>query len=310
MRADVFHPGEIAAQERAGERAIALRHGRMLADEIMAPALPWLAQQRLVAVAAADDDGRSWASVWLGPPGFVTSRDARTLVIAVERDRAAADDPVVAVLAPGSRLGVLAIELRTRRRLRINGRVASLTDDAIMLAVDEVFPNCTKYIHKRERVEPRGDAPREAGTDRGVALDTRRQALIARTDTLFVASRHPERGADASHRGGESGFVHVLDDHTIRIPDYAGNSMFQTLGNFAVDPHAGVACVDFEQGRILSMTGTASVMHGAEVPGSPTGGTGRYWTLDVERWIDRPMPGSHRWTLLERSPLTPKPEER
>jgi hypothetical protein len=261
MRADVFHEGEIAAQERAGERAVAARHGRMLSDEIMAPVLPFLAQQQLVAV-AADDDGRSWASVWLGPPGFVASRDARTLVIAPARDRAAADDPVLASLAPGSSLGVLAVELRTRRRLRINGWVASLTADAITLAVEEVFPNCPKYIQRRDGAEQGGVAPREGGTERGAALDARRQALIARTDTLFVASRHPQRGADASHRGGEPGFVHVLDDHTIRIPDYAGNSMFQTLGNFAVDPHAGVACVDFEQGRILSMTGIVTVSYG------------------------------------------------
>ena len=58
-------------------------------------------------------------------------------------------------------------------------------------------------------------------------------------DTFFVASAHAERGVDASHRGGLPGFVRVLGDRTLEIPDYPGNSMFNTLGNPAADPRAG-----------------------------------------------------------------------
>ena len=59
-----------------------------------------------------------------------------------------------------------------------------------------------------------------------------------RGDVLFIATAHATRGADASHRGGNPGFIEVLDGKTVRIPDYAGNSMFNTLGNLVVNPAA------------------------------------------------------------------------
>jgi hypothetical protein len=62
--------------------------------------------------------------------------------------------------------------------------------------------------------------------------------------------------------------------------------MFLTLGNLAVDDRAGVAVVDCDRGRLLSLTGRARLTFGVEDPAHPTGGTGRYWELSVERWIE------------------------
>lgn len=66
----------------------------------------------------------------------------------------------------------------------------------------------------------------------GSVLDEVRARRVERADTLFVTSRHPVRGADVSHRGGAPGFVLVVDAKRLRIPDYRGNSMFNTFGNF------------------------------------------------------------------------------
>ena len=48
--------------------------------------------------------------------------------------------------------------------------------------------------------------------------------------------------------------------------------------------------VDFERSRILSLTGRASLSFGEEDPHHPTGGTGRYWDLEIEEWVDLPAP--------------------
>jgi uncharacterized protein len=116
---------------------------------------------------------------------------------------------------------------------------------------------------------------------------------------------HRERGVDVSHRGGLPGFVRVVADGTIRIPDYTGNSMFTTLGNFDLDPRCGLAFVDFERRRILSVTGRATLEFGVEDTTHPTGGTARYWSCAIDRWLEFPLLTATRWMLVERSPFNP-----
>jgi hypothetical protein len=139
----------------------------------------------------------------------------------------------------------------------------------------------------------------------GYTIDDERRTLVERADTAFVGSLHPSRGVDASHRGGEPGFIHVLDAETLRVPDYAGNSMFLTLGNFEVDPRASLAVVDFDRARVVSFSGRARLRFTGELPGHPTGGTGRYWELSVREWVEFDLPLAMRWDLLDSSPFNP-----
>lgn len=81
------------------------------------------------------------------------------------------------------------------------------------------------------------------------SLNHEQRAVVELADMFFVASRHPERGADASHRGGRPGVVGVAADGTsMTFPDYAGNNLFQTLGNLTVDPAIGLLVVDWSTG--------------------------------------------------------------
>src|SRR5262249_41654158 len=106
-------------------------------------------------------------------------------------------------------------------------------------------------------------------------------------------------------RGGDRGVVRVVGENKIRVPDYPGNSMFQTLGNFEVDRRGGVVLVDFERRRLLSLTGTVAGAFGAEDPEAPTGGTGRYWELVIASWLDYPMPVGFGFRFVDRSPFNP-----
>lgn len=302
---DPFHEGEVAVQERAGERAVAVRRSAMIGHTLERAARSFLAAQRTIAVAAVDDLGRPWASLWLGSPGFISCPSEVAMRVARP---SVCDDPVGTLVTEGREVGTLAIDFATRGRLRVNGRVAATRDSFFELTVREWFPNCKKHI--RQRVESReadSDLVPDSPVVRGGRLDAGRRAVLASVDTVFVASRHHERGVDVSHRGGAPGFVRVLDDRSLRFPDYPGNSMFQTLGNFEVDPRGGVLSVDFARGRLLSMTGKVRVTYGSDDPEQPSGGTGRYWELAVDEWVDFPMPAGHEFRMIESPPYNPAP---
>ncbi len=302
----VYHEGEIAVQERSGARSVAERHGAMIESTIHERAQPFLARQEMLVLAAAAPSGEVWPSVWFGARGFVDSRDeGRTLWIDRQRVTALEVDPVGELLHAGAALGVLAIELETRRRLRVNGIVRALDDKGLEIEVQESFPNCPKYIAKRH-LRPGGPNVAPSGTAHGTRLDEARIATIGRTDTVFVGSVHPERGADASHRGGDPGFVRVLDPQTLRIPDYSGNGMFQTLGNLLATGRAGLVFLDFEGRRLLHISGETELHFDDHDASIVTGGTGRSWDLHVVRWSEGALPASVGAELLERSRLIPR----
>lgn len=302
-----YHEGELAVQERAGEIAIAQRNGGVIADRIMGGAIPFLAQQRFVAVGAADAEGRMWATMLFGTAGFISTVDGS----AVEIRRALAHDvslSAISDLREGAQLGLLAINLGTRQRLRVNGTIERATDAELVVAVSEAYPNCPKYIQRRQ-VADIDESLLPDPAQRDDQIDAARAGILDRADTLFVATRHEQRGADASHRGGRPGFIQRVDDLTLRIPDYQGNSMFNTFGNLLLDDRAGITVPDFGGGRLLQMTGRAEVLFDQpEDPRFPTGGTGRYWEFRVEESKISAMPRDRAWEMLDYSPFCPTAE--
>ena len=150
-----------------------------------------------------------------------------------------------------------------------------------------------------------GDAAREAGgAQRASALDDRQQDWIRRADTFFIATRDAEAGADASHRGGNPGFVHVVDGRRLAWPDYSGNRMFQTLGNLESDPRAGVLFPDFVRGRTLQLTGRATVDWD---PARANGFAGAERVVDfaIDDVIEIRGRGGLQFRLIGRSPFNP-----
>ena len=118
-------------------------------------------------------------------------------------------------------------------------------------------------------------------------MGARDTELIRSADTFFLGTTHPERGNDASHRGGPAGFVRA-DPQTVDWPDYPGNNMFNSLGNLAVDPTAALLFIDFASGCTLQLSGSAYVGWHAR----PTDGdTGRRVQFSTERVVARRLVG-------------------
>jgi predicted pyridoxine 5'-phosphate oxidase superfamily flavin-nucleotide-binding protein len=143
-----FHSGEKAVQARLGVQERMLDVGR----RVIRSYLPdqhreFYAQLPFVLVGSVDALGRPWASVLVGEPGFMSSPDPTHLNIAA---RPVPGDPLAQGLVPGAPLGFLGIELHTRRRNRMNGRVESVADGLLKVAVEQTVGNCPQYIQGRE----------------------------------------------------------------------------------------------------------------------------------------------------------------
>ena len=296
-----FHEGERALQERTGERAQAVRNGAMIADSIMAPARAFLSAQRMLIAGSRGADGYPRVSIVFGDAGFVNTPQNDLVEIRLDRSFLDREEADLQGLRRGAEVGLLAIDLERRRRFRVNGFVERADDTAILVRVREAYPNCPNYIHRRRltSVEPRAAAA--AVRQSGQSLDAARRAVVEASDLFFMASVHPQRGADVSHRGGPAGFVRVVDDRMLRIPDYAGNGMFNSLGNLLVDERVGLAFLDFSSGRLLRLSGRADIQFDDGVAEPAVGHTRRFMDVSIEEWSDVPLGAAAHWEDLERA---------
>ena len=292
-----FHSGELELQTRAAVREIADRVAGSIHSFIPAGAGAFLEERRFVVLAAADAEKRPWASLLAGPPGFVRRLDEHTICIYAAP---VPEDPIATNLRTGAFIGILAPDLSTRRRLRVNGRLEAV-DGGMLIRVDQAYSNCPKYIQLRE---PDGEL---TGTShpvrRSSSLLPRHRDWIRSADTFFIATLAPSEGADASHRGGMPGFVKVENQELI-WSDYAGNSMFNSLGNISKYPRAGILVPDFATGSALQLTGRATIEWG---PSRSEDGTGeeRRVRFTPEEMIEIDNVFPQRLRLVEYSPFNP-----
>jgi len=274
-----FHAGEREAQERAGVAAMAARIGRGIHPEIPPAARAFLEQADLIVLATTDPDDRPWASIVTGQPGMVQVPDDVTAVVTLAP---IAGDPLMANLTFGSHIGLIAPDLATRRRMRLNGSVEHFDGVDLTIHAEQVFANCPKYIQRRVT------APLEralgAGAVTTTSLSEQQREWLRRADTFFVATANPGEGADVSHRGGMPGFIRVKDNQ-IRWPDYSGNMMFTTIGNLLRHPWAGLAIPDFAAGNVLLVSGAVSV-DWSPGPEESQAGAERVMQLEVERVVE------------------------
>ncbi|MEM9089297.1 MAG: pyridoxamine 5'-phosphate oxidase family protein [Cyanobacteria bacterium P01_F01_bin.53] len=83
--------------------------------------------------------------------------------------------------------------------------------------------------------------------------------LIETRDMFFISSVDEEGRPTVSYKGGDVGFIRVIDDQTLAYPGYDGNGMFLTSGNITANNNVGLLFIDFENPRRLRMHGMAAV---------------------------------------------------
>lgn len=303
-----FHHGEMAAQERAGMREKMAGIGPKVIRNFMPEQhREFFAQLPFIVVGTQDAVGLPQASILVGNPGFVTSPDERRLQI---HAAPLPGDPAAVNFHAGAPVGLLGIEPHTRRRNRANGVIGATDGQAMEIDILQSFGNCPKYIQARVAAPARpADYPApviEAGL-----LNAAMRALIAKADTFFIATAvnsetQGRHGADVSHRGGKPGFVRLGKDaqgaDTLTVPDFIGNSFFNTIGNLLVHPHAGLLFPDFERGDLLYLAVHAEIIwEGEEV--AAYAGAQRLLRLTLRHARLTPAALPLRWGPAEQSPF-------
>ncbi len=260
-----FHDGELAIQDRLG---VAEEMDRLGKTNVR-PFMPqqhrlFFANLPFLVLGALDMKGRPWATATFGAPGFISTPDERSVCIS---------GPVLLAerldlnLKPSSKLGAIGIEPPTGRRNRVNGVISKSDASGLSFKVDQSYGNCAKYIDRRalDWDQAARPAPGSGRIESTAQLSPEAQALIARVDTFFIASRSrrisqdPSTGVDVSHRGGKSGFIEVSDAGHLKFPDYSGNNFFNTLGNIHDDGRVGLLFPEVSTSSAVLITGQAVI---------------------------------------------------
>ncbi|MFC7645155.1 pyridoxamine 5'-phosphate oxidase family protein [Streptosporangium lutulentum] len=227
-------------------------------------AAEFLTRQRMLVIGASGRDGRLWATALTGAAGFTRATGERTIVI----DALPGEHDPLAGLAENAEaeIGMLAIEPRTRRRMRVNGR--AVRDGArLVVHTEQTYANCPKYIQARDITEERGAwrrrlLLREAPHRRAPGVDRERRHVLRRHPGSRPRRRPVASGRRPGVRPGRRRAPLVW-------PDYVGNSMYMTLGNLELDESCGLLFLDWDSGDALHLTGRAHVdWDPGEVPGA------------------------------------------
>lgn len=288
-----FHSGELEAQSRAGAGDVAQWAGGFIREYLTEQHRTFHTAQPFFVAAGSDTNGDIWTTLIEGRDGFARSPNETQITLSTKLD---STDPLTKSINEGTRIGVLGIELASRRRNRFSGFIRPIPE-GYSIDVSQAFGNCPQYIKPRNWVRAERTSSVEAHAS--TALNDTHKQLIAHSDTMFIGSGQlngentTTQGFDASHRGGAPGFVHVVDDTHVHIPDYAGNNFFNTLGNLLIDPRIGLLFIDFKSGGLLHITGHANVEWNAENTADPS--ALRSIDVKIKSVLYRPQAVSLRW---------------
>ncbi len=146
-RPSPFHAGELALQTATGVRGEAARLGRFIATQIASNASDFIGRQQVAVVATTDTSGRPVCSALVGEPGAFEVVDPITLSLDIRSG--IVGDALIERTGDGAMIGLLFLDVATRRRYRVNGTVIGTDERRILVRVAQAYPNCPKYIQRR-----------------------------------------------------------------------------------------------------------------------------------------------------------------
>jgi predicted pyridoxine 5'-phosphate oxidase superfamily flavin-nucleotide-binding protein len=136
-------------------------------------------------------------------------------------------------------------------------------------------------------------------------IDDDDRAFVERCDMLFLATSDAEGRPQCSYKGGEPGFVRVVDEHTVAFPNYDGNGMFLSAGNALVNPNVGLLFISFVERKRMRLNGIAE--HIDDDPLLAAFPEAQFlWRVRAREVFPNCPRYIHRYELVERSRFVPK----
>jgi uncharacterized protein len=126
--------------------------------------------------------------------------------------------------------------------------------------VDNPYNHASRELQDRFDTRRLADRLSERYLSRAV-IGPEDRAFIERMDMFFLATADSQGRPQCSYKGGDPGFVRVLDEQTVAFPNYDGNGMYLSMGNLIENPQVGMLFIDFVSQRPsrLRLSGLASV---------------------------------------------------
>jgi uncharacterized protein len=135
------------------------------------------------------------------------------------------------------------------------------------------------------------------------------RAFIERMDLFFLATADAAGRPNCSYKGGDPGFVRVIDTRTLVFPNYDGNGMYISMGNTAENPHVGLLFIDFENQKRLRVNGLAEMVAASSV--DPPYPEAQFVVKVSVRQVFPNCPRYiHKMQRIERSKFVPRPAVR
>ncbi|WP_114326118.1 pyridoxamine 5'-phosphate oxidase family protein [Candidatus Colwellia aromaticivorans] len=302
-----FHLAEIAVQERLGIAESVAHYSEGLIRAVMPEQhRKFYSELPFVVLGVTDSKGYPWPIPLFGRAGFIQSTNDTTLQF---RGLPRLIKTLALEFITGQKIGMLGIQLSTRRRNRVNGVIQTISGESFSIQVEQSFGNCPKYIQKRELIwaSHSQSLPHSLDEKLVTAIDANAIALIEEADTFFIASRtkyfdkDKRSGIDASHRGGKPGFVKV-ENNRLKFPDFKGNGFFNTLGNIESDSRVGLFFPDFSTGNAVFVAGQAHVLWDEEARAGFNGAE-RIVEVNIEQSVYLPAFMEMTAELKEFSPV-------
>src|SRR5256885_11956827 len=140
-------------------------------------------------------------------------------------------------------------------------------------------------------------------------IDDNDKQFMERMDMFFLATADEHGRPNCSYKGGEPGFVCVIDQHTVAFPNYDGNGMYLSMGNVLANPHVGLLFIDFQGNppRRRRLNGTASIDQDDPLLGEWERAQFIVRVRATEVFPNCPR-YIHRMELVERSKFVPRTE--
>ncbi len=283
---DVFHDGQLAIQKITGEEEIAKMRIPMIRSSLHPRSTAFIEHQVLAFLGSEDSNGAIWLSLIIGERGFIVIPSLQEIRFDLSKIVSNREDIFFKNITNNPTVGMLFHDAARRARYRAWG-VATKEEDQLRFDIRMGYPSCPKHI-QREVIElPQDTSPISPRYRHGTTLGKAEIKWIINAHTFFISTQTKKGDIESSHRGGDPGFIEVLDNGILRVPDYVGNSMFSTLGNIYQNPKAALLFVDYKKGETLQLSGIAELQfdQNSENDYYMSGETGRFWTFETKQWI-------------------------
>ena len=283
---DIFHEGQLAVQKLTGEGEIAKARIPMISDALHPRSIPFLEHQVLAFVGSEDDNGAIWLSLIVGERGFIHIPSIQEIKFDLSKITSSREDIFFENIKTKPTVGMLFHEAERRARYRAWG-MAKNEGDQLSFKIRMGYPSCPKHIQRERIVLPANSTIASAKFVKGTILSELHKDWIINAHTFFIATQTKKGDIESSHRGGTPGFIEILENGHLRVPDYLGNSMFSTLGNIYENPKAALLFIDYKKGQTLQLSGLAKLEfdQNSEKDFHKSGETGRFWTFETKQWI-------------------------